>query len=43
MNPRCSIAFRSPCARADATLAPKFWRRLFVDGLWLSSIVTVNK
>ena len=43
MNARCRIAFLYPCARADETLAPKFWRRLFVEGRWLSSIVTVNK
>ncbi len=43
MNTRCRIAFQSPCARADDTLAPKFWRKLFVDSRWLSSIVTVNK
>jgi hypothetical protein len=43
VNKRCDIAFRDPCARAGATLAPKFWRRLFVKGCWLSTIVTLNK
>ena len=43
MNARCLIAYRSPCARAQETTLPRFWRRLFVEGRWLSSIVTVNK
>jgi hypothetical protein len=43
VNKRCVIAFRNPCARAEETLAPKFWRRMSVDGWWLSTIVTLNK
>lgn len=43
MNERCSIAFADPLARADQTMDPKFWRRVCVDGRFLSTIVTLNK
>lgn len=43
MNERCQVAISNPIARADSGAAPMFWRRLVVDGRWLSSIVTVNK
>ncbi len=43
MNDRCHIAQQFPCAFAPDTLHARFWRRLCIDGRWLSSIVTVNK
>jgi hypothetical protein len=43
LNKRCAIAFSNPCAFAEETLAPKFWRRMSVGGCWLSTIVTLNK
>jgi hypothetical protein len=43
MNDRQEIAFRFPCAEAQETVDPKFWRRECVDGRWLSTIVTINK
>jgi hypothetical protein len=43
MNERCATAHADPIARADSTLNPKFWKRMCVDGRWLSTIVTLNK
>lgn len=43
MNERCAIALQRPCARADDTLGRHFWRRVCVDGRFLSTIVTINK
>jgi hypothetical protein len=43
MNERCTIALARPCARANETLGRHFWRRLVVDGRFLSTIVTINK
>lgn len=43
MDERCAIALADPLARADQTMQAKFWRRLCVDGHFLSSIVTLNK
>ncbi len=43
MDERQLIAFNSPCSKAQETVAEKFWRRMCVDGRWLSTIVTLNK
>lgn len=43
MNERCEIALKYPLARADGAMARRHWRRLCVEGRWLSSIVTLNK
>lgn len=43
MNERCGIALAYPLARADKAMDRLHWRRLCVEGRWLSSIVTLNK
>lgn len=43
MTDRCVVALQHPLARADQGMHERYWRRLCVEGRWLSSIVTINK
>lgn len=43
MNRRQLIAFQYPLARADEMLGEKFWCRAMMDGVILSTILTLNK